>query len=278
MSSNKLLKITKNKPPNGVYVRNGFYIDKTEVSNINYRGYLYFLKHRYSDQSLYFKALPDTTVWIKYDTCLVDLVYSYLRGPEYDDYPVVGISFQQAENYSKWRSDRVLEMLLITNKIIPFNRKSEIDKVFTIEDFYSSYNRKYNTNDSLKYYIEFSIPTMDEWNISSIFQDSLFKVLKCKSEETIWYKKSIDWCTNKTMPLVPVNWGCRDSKLDLIYNMYGNVSEWLYPGQYSIGGSFNDDISEINSTSLKTVEKATSWLGFRNVSRWKRWQNVESIK
>lgn len=39
-------------PPIGIFIGNGLYIDKTEVSNINYKEYLHFLKTWYSDIAL----------------------------------------------------------------------------------------------------------------------------------------------------------------------------------------------------------------------------------
>ncbi len=87
-------------------------MDKTEFSNINYKEYLHFKKTRYTNQYFYTNALPDTLVWMGLDTCLRDLGSTYLRSQDFDDYPVVGVSIIQAENYSRWRRDRVLEMLL----------------------------------------------------------------------------------------------------------------------------------------------------------------------
>jgi gliding motility-associated lipoprotein GldJ len=40
------------------------------------------------------------------------LVENYLRHPAYRNYPVVGVSWLQANEYAKWRSDRVGEMVL----------------------------------------------------------------------------------------------------------------------------------------------------------------------
>ena len=40
--------------------------------------------------------------------------------PAYNNYPVVGISWVQATEYCKWRTDRLNELQLINAKVIPF--------------------------------------------------------------------------------------------------------------------------------------------------------------
>jgi sulfatase modifying factor 1 len=92
-------------------------MDETEVSNINYREYLHWLKKRYvSYPEVYRKALPDTLVWREELAFNEPLVETYFRHPSYDDYPVVGVNWLQANDYCKWRSSRVNEMILIEKR------------------------------------------------------------------------------------------------------------------------------------------------------------------
>jgi sulfatase modifying factor 1 len=96
-----------------------FYMDETEVSNINYRGYLHWLKNRYTSYpEVYRKALPDTLVWREELAFNEPLVETYFRHPSYDDYPVVGVNWLQANDYCKWRSSRVNEMILVERGIL----------------------------------------------------------------------------------------------------------------------------------------------------------------
>ncbi|MCB9309176.1 MAG: SUMF1/EgtB/PvdO family nonheme iron enzyme [Lewinellaceae bacterium] len=96
-----------------------FYMDETEVSNINYRGYLWWLKGHYvSYPEVYNNALPDTLVWREELAYNEPLVETYLRHPSYDDYPVVGVNWLQANEYAKWRSNRVNEMILVERGIL----------------------------------------------------------------------------------------------------------------------------------------------------------------
>ena len=108
-----------------------FYMDETEISNINYKEYLYWLKKTYiSYPQVHIDALPDTLVWREELTYNEPLVETYLRHPSYDDYPVVGVNWLQANDYCSWRTDRVNEMILIKRGIINLNTDQVDSEVF----------------------------------------------------------------------------------------------------------------------------------------------------
>ncbi|WP_199269903.1 gliding motility lipoprotein GldJ [Algibacter sp. L1A34] len=105
-----------NNSPNQQHVMS-FYMDETEVTNAMYLEYLDYLKHRYPPSEENFKAiyngaLPDTLVWrnrLGYNEVMTE---NYLRHPAYGEYPVVGVSWIQAVEFSNWRTDRVNELNL----------------------------------------------------------------------------------------------------------------------------------------------------------------------
>ncbi|MCK4676791.1 MAG: SUMF1/EgtB/PvdO family nonheme iron enzyme [Bacteroidales bacterium] len=106
-------------PPSRVTV-NSFYMDETEVANVDYLEYLYWLERVFGlDYPEVVKnALPDTLVWrdkLAYNEPFVDL---YLRHPAYKNYPVVGVDWKQANDYCAWRTDRVNEWILIQHGIL----------------------------------------------------------------------------------------------------------------------------------------------------------------
>jgi len=81
-----------NNVPRRVTV-SSFYMDETEVTNSNYREYLYWTARVFNSNypQIYTKALPDTLVWRNKLAYNEPFVKYYLRHPAYNDYPVVGI-------------------------------------------------------------------------------------------------------------------------------------------------------------------------------------------
>ena len=108
-----------NNNPNQQHVQS-FYMDETEVTNLMYLEYLDWLKRIYPPADPNFKeiykgALPDTLVWrnrLGYNEVMTN---NYLRHPGYAEYPVVGVSWIQATEFAKWRTDRVNELYLEQN-------------------------------------------------------------------------------------------------------------------------------------------------------------------
>ncbi|MCK5104223.1 MAG: SUMF1/EgtB/PvdO family nonheme iron enzyme, partial [Cyclobacteriaceae bacterium] len=83
-----------------------FYMDETEVANIHWLEYIYYVKLD-SSREFYESALPDTVVWARnlaYNDPYVD---HYLRYPGFRYFPVVGVSWKQAVDYCGWRTSVV---------------------------------------------------------------------------------------------------------------------------------------------------------------------------
>lgn len=55
------------------------------------------------------------------------MVKNYLRFPAYNEYPVVGVSWEQANEYCAWRTDRVNEFILIQNGYLAPDFESQKD-------------------------------------------------------------------------------------------------------------------------------------------------------
>ena len=99
-----------------------FFIGDTETTNSEYRAYTTWLKFVFptSDPSfkhIYSGALPDTLVWNN-KLSRNDYAETYFRSPEYDYYPVVGVSWLQATKYCDWLTERANERVLMKQGVI----------------------------------------------------------------------------------------------------------------------------------------------------------------
>ena len=144
-----------NNTPTQQHVQS-FYMDETEVTNLMYLEYLDYLKRVYPPseeryRNIYQGALPDTLVWrnrLGYNETMTN---NYLRHPAYANYPVVGVSWIQAVEFSKWRTDRVNELRLekegFTSKGARF--AAEPGQGFSTETYLNAPNQVYGGNDSI---------------------------------------------------------------------------------------------------------------------------------
>ena len=116
-----------NNTPNQQHVMS-FYMDATEVTNMMYLEYLDWIKSNFPPSNtnyadIYNGALPDTLVWRNRLGNTEDLVENYLRNPAYGQYPVVGVSWVQANEFASWRSDRYNEKVLMDEGYLATNRE-----------------------------------------------------------------------------------------------------------------------------------------------------------
>ncbi|MFK7899983.1 MAG: gliding motility lipoprotein GldJ [Cyclobacteriaceae bacterium] len=87
-----------------------FYMDETEIANIHWIEYLFYIQ-RDSSEEFYKSALPDSSVWesaLAYNDPYVD---HYLRYPGFRYFPTVGITWEQSNDYCAWRTSVVNKKL-----------------------------------------------------------------------------------------------------------------------------------------------------------------------
>lgn len=124
-----------NNSPRRVTV-SSFYMDETEVRNVDYREYLYWLGRVFVDYpEVSRKALPDTLVWRSPLGYNEPYVKYYFRYPSYNDYPVVGVDWLQANDYCAWRTDRVNEKILIEQGILNYDPNQVNENNFNTEAY-----------------------------------------------------------------------------------------------------------------------------------------------
>ena len=144
-----------NNTPNQQHVQS-FYMDETEVTNLMYLEYLDWIKQVFppSDENyrrIYEGAVPDTLVWrnrLGYNEVMTN---NYLRHPAYANYPVVGVSWVQAVEFSNWRSDRVNEFILEEEGFTSRNARYDVKpgETFSTETYLNAPTQAYGGNDSI---------------------------------------------------------------------------------------------------------------------------------
>jgi len=240
-------------PSGTVKIKGNIYIDKTEVSNFDWREYVMWLEKTYGKTAMeYRNALPDTLVWKEKESFNEPYTQYYYSHPAYNDYPVVGISYEQAVQYCKWRTERVKEL---------FETKMLTDK-----------KNVYPTN------FEYRLPTKEEWEaaakigysekiqqqLNTKYKGQLLANLKRNTEDNVVVAGNLAQNADIIAPVKsywPNAAGC--------YNLIGNVAEMINQQGLAKGGSWKNEPSEVYIEKDLTYIKPTAWLGFRCVAEIK---------
>lgn len=281
-------KIKSYTPPGTIQVNEQLYCDANELSNKSYLEYLYWIQLMYGRNSATYKAaLPKAKIWSKFDPYFTELDKFYAEHPAYFSYPVVGLSREQAENYSKWRSDRVFEGWLIKNKVILFQRNQDSTNFFTIERYYAGEYMGTNVDSSIIWYPNYSLPTIEQWNqvweFSQSYNAERFK--KCQKKKNYGYfdgdsllvqslekatvyeamKAAYEW---RPEVIVPIDCGC--CKKQMFMNLAGNVREMSNEEGVAFGGGWVDSLDVIRANNRYAHDNGNPYTGFRNVFTWKK--------
>ena len=144
-----------NNTPNQQHVQS-FYMDETEVTNLMYSEYLHWLKKLFPPteenyKHIYNGAIPDTLVWRNRLGFNEVMTNNYLRHPAFSDYPVVGVTWLQAVEFSNWRTDRVNELILEEEGFTTRNARYSLEagKTFNTQTYLNSPSQAYGGNDSI---------------------------------------------------------------------------------------------------------------------------------
>jgi formylglycine-generating enzyme required for sulfatase activity len=236
----KVDKAHKNSLPGTVWLKDSIFIDQTEVRNLDYLEYIHWLKAQ--DTVAYHNAFPDSLVWRTKLLYNEPYVKYYFTHPAYRDYPVVGVSYEQAVGYCKWRTDRVKEFIKISGRTI--------EKKYGIKNFY------------------YRLPTKQEWEYAAsagLNSPFGFESLHTKNN---WPKVNVkeaailEYMGNSDIT-TPVFY-CTPNKYNL-YNMIGNVAEMITDKGVSKGGSWFHGLYQSEIKDSIKYEKPEAWLGFRCV-------------
>ena len=249
-SEKSVFKKQKRSPlPGCIQIAENLYYDQYEMSRIDWSEYQHWLKRVFHSS--------DSII-----TCV-----------QYRHFPIVGITQEQARAYSKWRSDRVFENMLVKMKVIDRQNEENSDNYFTIERFFEGKIPKKKKVD-IVYYPEYSLPTTEEYKQILQYCDSIVRsnprkytlvVKKNTSEAMKRFYTPVD--TGSTMSFRPVF-----ADVSPIKCIRGNVNEWL-DEENTIGIGIRQDVLPNMLTMTINPDDSIHLLttGFRNVCRWKRW-------
>ncbi len=242
-------------PPGTVRINDTLFADIHEVDNIAWREYLYYLIR--FDSASGKEALPDTLVW-GVDSSYISIQQYYFRHPGFNSYPLVGISYQQAVAFCKWRTNAANFALYIKeNNISDWER--HLDDHFPVRFYYRLPTEKEwemiaSGNKPVEQY---------PWGCDSVYRKwkkKYRKVFNCKYPEDLPADPHRSIAPFYTVPGISY-W----PNTYHVYTLIGNVAEMVQEEGIAKGGSFDHSLDDCKITNRQTYTRPERWLGFRCV-------------
>jgi len=256
-----------NNKPRTVTV-SSFYMDETEVKNVDYREYLFWLRRVYTDYpEVYRRSLPDTLVWRSPMGFNDPYVQYYFRHPSYNNYPVVGINWLKANDYCLWRSDRVNEQLLIDEGELNPNPEQKNQDNFNTEAYLAGQyegvvnqlreslnpnqtERRTNFEDGL-FLPSYRLPTEAEWEFAA------YALRGNTFEERIYERRIYPWDGHNVRNAAPNNQG------EMMANFVRGRGDMM-----GVAGSLNDNASITSEVKSYWPNDYGLYCMAGNVSEW----------
>ena len=249
--------------PATIKVGDNVYVDVTETSIFAWMDYLRWNKRVFGKQSKeYLQDLPDTTVWGNF--CLTDFATLYFRHPKYEQYPIVGVTAEQASRFLQWKADRVMEKYLVKSGVIAENSNPLRIDYFSIEKWLTGKFPTLKKAEDIAYYPVCHLPSLTSFKLALHHNDSINK----KNPEKM--DAGLDPCGKILIePTKPVQLSNFKSNTSVL-NLKGNVSEWSNEPGIALGGSWNDAKAVVVTQDTFHLKQANAQTGCRGVWEWKK--------
>jgi formylglycine-generating enzyme required for sulfatase activity len=229
------------KPPGTVRISDTLFADETEVSNFSWLQFEHWTKVKYGTFSKeHLEVLPDTLVWQMPKSSNEPYVKYYYRHPAYRDYPVVGVSYEQALMFCKWRSERVKEYCRLAGK---YQDYEFVYRLPSAEEWESlTFNGQF----------EFSNQGKDEKGFMKM--NVKRETLKKFTDDKVYDSGGVD----VTAPVYAYK-----KNIFGIYNLIGNVAEMTQEKGICKGGGWINSMEECRVGKKQSYDSPLAWLGFR---------------
>jgi len=233
-----------------------FYISETEVTNHQYGLYLKSLK-RSARVVEYNKALPDTNVWVDILASPEPYAQYYFRHQAYRNYPLVGVTQEQAIGYCQWLTDSLNQANQNYEITIKIPTRSEWVRAARGDDQYRMYTMPGNALRNKDGNYLYNHRVVGEQNIYLNHETKQFEVIprNCLMDNN---RNDMALITAESKSYWPNEFGT--------YNMCGNVAELISDDTIALGGSWYDPGFDIRIESEKPATKPSCLIGFRVIA------------
>jgi hypothetical protein len=160
-------------------ISSNYYVDMIEIPNLSYHEFLFWTRSVYGAGSQNYNSVyPDNSTWKDLTPEPVNFLTDF-TSPAYRFYPVLCISNAQAKSFSDWRSDRVMEYILVREKVIKRNKVPGVhpDSVFTIKMYFTGKYRGMKPNPKVVYYPDFQVPDSAFYSQLPAIADAIYDIL-----------------------------------------------------------------------------------------------------